>query len=309
MRLLVTGASGLIGWRLAETAARRGEAVRAWTRSLATTDWPVGVAVAAIGVTDRAAMAADLAAFQPEVIVHLSAQSLPGASWNDPAGTYEANLLGTIQLIEAARQLPKPPRILFAGSSAEYAEPDSDRLIGEGAPLDTSSPYGGSKLAAEEFARLCIRRYGLDIVFFRPFLVVGPRKKGDVCSDFARRVVAIERGKQGAMKVGDLRPVRDIIDVRDGVDAILLLIEAGQTGEVYNICSGTGITIQSILDTYCRLARVPISVEQDEALIRPLEHRSKIGDPAKIQSLGWRMRHKVEGTLGEILDYWRTVPG
>lgn len=308
MRLLVTGAGGLIGWHLVEAAALRGDVVRAWARHAVAPGWPTGIETAATGLFDPAALAQDLAAFAPDAIVHLAAQSLPGPSWADPITTYQVNVLGTINLIEAARALPRPPRLLLAGSSAEYAEPVGDEMITERSPLEPNNPYGASKLAAEEYARLCARRYGQDIVFFRPFFLLGPRKKGDVCSDFARRIVGIERGGVPVMKVGDLRPVRDMMDVRDGVDAILRIIASGQGGEVYNICSGTSITIADILETYRGMARVQVTVEQDQALLRPLDHKSKIGDPARLHALGWQMRHKLDDTLRGILDYWRTVP-
>jgi GDP-4-dehydro-6-deoxy-D-mannose reductase len=240
--------------------------------------------------------------------VHLAAQSLVGPSWQDPALTYRVNVLGTIHLLESARSLRRPPKLLLAGSSAEYAEPPDNRLISETAPLEPNSPYASSKRAADDFALLCVRRYGLNIVRFRPFFIVGPRKIGDVCSDFARRIVAIERGEETAMRVGDLSPIRDMMDIRDGVSALLRLVDMGKQGEVYNICSGRGTSIDDILKTYCRLAHVPIDVQQDPALLRPLDQKSKIGDPSKLQALGWKDQFSLSDTLQGILDYWRAAP-
>jgi GDP-4-dehydro-6-deoxy-D-mannose reductase len=308
MRVLVTGASGLIGSQLAEAAARRGDIVRAWTRAQVKLEWPTGVTTAVIDLSDRTAIANDLAEFLPEVVVHLAAQSFTGPSWQDPATTYQVNVISTIHLMEAARSLAKPPRILVAGSSAEYAEPSDDRLIDEGSRLEPDNPYGASKLAAEEFVQLCVRRYGLDAIMIRPFFLVGPRKTGDVCSDFARRIVAIERGQQTMMQVGDLRPIRDMMDVRDGVDAILRVIGTGKKGEVYNICTGHGVSIGDILKSYCRMALVSVEVRQDTSLLRPLDPKSKIGDPSKLKALGWKVQYPLDETLRQILDYWRSIP-
>jgi GDP-4-dehydro-6-deoxy-D-mannose reductase len=271
-------------------------------------EWPSGVTTAAIDLSDRSVIANDLAEFSPDVIVHLAAQSFTGPSWQDPATTYQVNVMGTIHIMEAARALARPPRILIAGSSAEYAEPSDNRLIDEDAPLEPDNPYGASKLAAEEFVQLYVRRYGLDAIRIRPFFLVGPRKSGDVCSDFARRIVAIERGRQTRMQVGDLRPIRDMMDIRDGVDAILRIIDAGKQGEIYNICTGHGISIGDILNRYCRMARVPIEVHQDKALLRPLDPKSKIGDPRKLESLGWKVEYSLDDTLSQILEYWRSIP-
>jgi GDP-4-dehydro-6-deoxy-D-mannose reductase len=309
MRMLVTGAGGFIGWHLVETAVRRGDTVRAWTHGHGAYDWSAGITTAEIDLSDRRGIANDLAEFVPDVIIHLAAQSLIGPSWQDPATTYHVNVLGTIHLIESARALPKAPRFISTGSSAEYAEPSDNRLINESSPLEPTNPYGASKLAAEEFVQLCVRRYGLDAIRTRPFFLVGPRKTGDVCSDFARRIVAIERGQQTLMQVGDLRPIRDIMDIRDGVDAILRIADAGKQGEVYNICTGYGISIGDILKSYCCMARVPVEIRQDPALLRPLDPRSKIGDPRKLEALGWKVQYALDDTLRQILDYWRSIPG
>jgi GDP-4-dehydro-6-deoxy-D-mannose reductase len=308
MRMLVTGAGGLIASHLIEAAAQRGDTVRGWTRRQAAFDWPTGVTIAEIDLSDRLAIATDLAEFAPDVIVHLAAQSFTGPSWQDPAATYNANVLGTIHLVEAVRALPKMPRFIATGSSAEYAEPTSNELIDESSPLEPNNPYGASKLAAEEFVQLCVRRYGLDAIRIRPFLLIGTRKTGDVCSDFARRIVAIERGLQTMMQVGDLRPIRDIMDIRDGVDAILRIADAGKQGEVYNICTGHGISIGDILKSFCRMARVPVEIRQDPGLLRPLDPRSKIGDPKKLEALGWKVQYALDDTLRQILDYWRSIP-
>jgi GDP-4-dehydro-6-deoxy-D-mannose reductase len=98
------------------------------------------------------------------------------------------------------------------------------------------------------------------------------------------------------------------MDIRDGVDAILRIIDAGKQGEIYNICTGHGISIGDILNRYCRMARVPIEVHQDKALLRPLDPKSKIGDPRKLESLGWKVEYSLDDTLRQILEYWRSIP-
>jgi GDP-4-dehydro-6-deoxy-D-mannose reductase len=292
MRVVVTGAGGFIGSFLVEALSQRGDIVDAWTRDN-------------VDVTDRNGIAAAFERFAPDAVVHLAARSLPGPSWENPGETYRVNVGGTIALLEAARLRENPPRVLLAGSSAEYAEPLDGKLIDERSAIAPNSPYGSSKFAAAQLGELYRQRYGLAIVGFRPFSLVGPRKTGDVCSDFARRIVAIERGTGRTMLVGDLNVVRDMIDVRDGVDGILTLIDAGEPGETYNICSGRAVSIGEILETYRRLANVPIEVERDPALLRPLEQKVKIGDPSKLRALGWAPERALKGTLIDILAYWR----
>ncbi len=292
MRIIVTGAGGFIGGYLTEALTARGDVVEGWTR-------------ATIDIADPAAVSAALTRFRPDAVVHLAAQSLPGRSWDEPAMTYETNVGGTINLLEAARSQSVRPRILLAGSSAEYAEPNDGAPISEDAPIAPNSPYGASKFASMQLALLYYRHYGLEIVGFRPFALIGPRKTGDVCSDFARRIVAIERGAPPSMVVGDLSVVRDMIDVRDGVDGILRLIDDGVPGEIYNICAGRAVSIGTILQAYRHATTVPFETTQDPALLRPLEQKVKIGDPSKLQALGWTPVRPLDETLVDILAYWR----
>jgi GDP-4-dehydro-6-deoxy-D-mannose reductase len=195
--------------------------------------------------------------------------------------------------------------LLLAGSSSEYADIGTGKALAEDALIEPNSPYGASKAAATQLAQLYARRYGTDILVFRPFFLAGPGKIGDVCSDFARRVVAIERGEQTEMRVGALDIERDIMDVRDGVSALLRLAAHGQEGEIYNIASGRGTTLRSLLDVYRSLARVPMKIVEDPALRRPLDQRVRIGDATKLMALGWRPTHKLRETLECILNYWR----
>jgi GDP-4-dehydro-6-deoxy-D-mannose reductase len=289
MRITVTGAGGFIGSYLVQALGERGDDVRAWTRSV-------------VDITDARAVREELERDAPEAVVHLAAQSSPTQSWAEPGATYRVNVGGAINLLEAARALPRPPRLLLAGTSAEYAQPAGEVLLGEDAPLEPESPYGSSKLAVDELARMYGRRYGLEIVRFRPFSLVGPGKSGDVCSDFARRVVDVERGADPVLRVGNLTPVRDMIDVRDGVAGILRLLDDAAPGEIYNLCSGRGVRIGDVLDVYLRLATVPIEVSVDPALLRHIDHGVKIGDPAKLRALGWAPAHALDDTLRGILD-------
>jgi GDP-4-dehydro-6-deoxy-D-mannose reductase len=305
MRAVVTGAGGFIGWHLVDALSRRGDAVQAWVRPSHKAGWEAPVETADVDIVESEAVSRSLVRFAPDVVFHLAAQSLPGRSWEDPVLTYKVNVLGALHLLEAVRALPRPPRVLMAGSSAEYAELRDERPIAEGAPTDPNSPYGGSKLAVDQIVRLYWRRYDLDLVRFRPFFLAGPRKTGDVCSDFARRIVSIERGNERTMRVGSLDVVRDIIDIRDGISGLLRIAGAGARGELYNICGGEGVSIGQILDAYRKLATVQFEIVEDAALKRPLEQKTRIGDASKLCSLGWKPEHRLDDTLRSIIDYWR----
>lgn len=304
MRAVVTGAGGFIGGHLVDALAHNGAAVQAWGRGAPDDKRGAPVDCVTVDICDKAAVLHTLSRFEPDLVFHLAAQTLPVRSWEEPELTYRTNLIGTLHLLDAVRHLARKPRVLIAGSSAEYADA-AESPIDETAPIEPNSPYAASKVAAVELARLYGRRYDLDLICFRPFVLAGPRKTGDVYSDFARRIVAIERGQEAAMRVGTLDVVRDILDVRDGVGAVLRIAEAGRRHEVYNVASGRGVSIRDILESYRRLARVPIDVVDDPALRRPLDHRIRIGNPAKLAGLGWKPRHGLDDTLSSILTHWR----
>jgi nucleoside-diphosphate-sugar epimerase len=307
MRVVVTGAGGFIGWFLTDELIRRGADVQAWVRTEGPCDWSGNVDVVAVDVCDQDAISRQLFAFKPALIVHLAAQSLPGRSWEKPAATYQTNVGGAINLLESVRTLVVKPRLLVAGSSAEYADATDGQPIAENALTQPNSPYAASKLAAWQAAQLYASRYGLDIIGFRPFFLAGPRKTGDACSDFARRIVAIEQGRETEIRVGTLDVVRDIIDVRDGVRGILRIAEAGKSGEMYNVAGGHGVTIRDVLDSLIRLAVVPVKITSDPALMRPLDQQVRVGDARKLRALGWEPKHDLAGTLRAILDYWRSA--
>ena len=252
--------------------------------------------------------AAALAGANADAIVHLAAQSLPGVSWDDPAGTMRINVEGTRHLLEAVRALPGArPRVLVAGSSAQYASSADGSPIAEDSPTEPASPYGISKLAADALARLWARAHKLDVVTFRPFFWVGTRKTGDVSSDLARRIVGIERGAPPVLTVGRTDVVRDFIDVRDGVAALLLLLRAGTAGQAYNICRGSGTAIAELIAVYRSLATVAFDVQDDPALTRPVDEPVRIGDPGRIRALGWQPRIPLEQSLRDVLAYWRGI--
>jgi GDP-4-dehydro-6-deoxy-D-mannose reductase len=256
-------------------------------------------------ITDPAQIAAALAAARPDYIYHLAAQSLPKVSWEDPAATFQVNVIGTQYLLDAVRESGLQPVVEIFGSSSEYAVHTDNQSISEDHRLEPSSPYALSKIAAVQLGGLYSKAYQMRIVCVRPFFIIGPRKTGDVCSDFARRIVTIERGLTEELRVGNLDIVRDFLDVRDAVSAFRLVAERGASGWIYNICSGSGHSIGEIVENYRKFARVPFSVTVDQNLLRSIDEPVKIGDPGRLLSLGWKPSITFQNSLEQILAYWR----
>lgn len=314
MTSLVTGASGFIGSHLVDFLLARGDTVITLMRGQPTSTSEVsgrsvstlqGVREMSGDVLDAVLLSRIIAEQQPDEIYHLAAQSLPNVSWEQPWLTHRINVDGTLNVLEAVRAAKPNAAVVVASSSSVYAQRADEAPIREDDPCHPSSPYGISKLAADHLARLYAQRYGLRVTIARPFFVIGTRKTGDVCSDWARSIVAIERGEKTDHAVGNLDIVRDFLHVADGVAGLAALAAKGAAGEAYNISAGRGWKLLDILAIMSGLARKPVHVRVDPARVRPVDERVKVGDNAKLKSLGWQEERGVEDALREILDYWR----
>jgi GDP-4-dehydro-6-deoxy-D-mannose reductase len=257
-------------------------------------------------IVDRAFVGQLLKHRQPEIVFHLAAQSLPTVAWEKPEWTFRVNVLGTLHLFEEVRAQGIAPLFVMACSSSEYAVSPEGHPINEDDPMGPSSLYAVSKIAQDHMSRLYHEFSGLRVVRVRPFFLVGPRKTGDVTSDFARGIVAVERGISTELLVGNLDIVRDLLDVRDGVEGFWTIAERGRVGDVYNVCSGRGYRIREVLEQLKSLAKVHIHTRVDAAKLRPIDEMVKVGDPQKLMGLGWSPKHSLSETFKDLLDYWRT---
>jgi GDP-4-dehydro-6-deoxy-D-mannose reductase len=220
------------------------------------------------------------------------------------------NITSQMNLLEGMRALKLEPRFLAIGTSEEYGLVHPDELpIKETNPLRPLSPYAVSKVAQDMMGFQYFRSYGLPIVRTRAFNHEGPRR-GEVfvTSNFAKQVAEIEAGlRKPVMFVGDLTTRRDYSDVRDIVQGYWMLLDRGEPGEVYNLCSGRPWAIQQVLDFLLDASRVKgITVELDHARLRPSDVMVLDGDSSKIRkAVGWQVSIPFERTLEDLLAYWR----
>ena len=306
-RVLITGIAGFLGSHMAESLLEAGHTVTGTVHQTGRGLNGGGeVAILPCDILEAKQVEEAVAAARPEVLFHFAAQSLPAVSWRDPETTFRVNVLGTRNLLEAVRRAALDPLLVVAGSSAEYGSVlAGGQPIKEEAVIRPSSPYGMSKAAADVTARFYGETYRLKVIRVRPFLAIGPRKRGDVCSDFARGVVAVERGAQPALPVGNLDAVRDFLDVRDVVRALRLIADRGAPGQVYNVCSGAGTAVRDVLEIMLSHAARPVPVVSDPALLRPADEDIVIGDNSRLRALGWQPTIPLDDSLAAILDYWR----
>ncbi len=248
-------------------------------------------------------MAHRIERFGPEGVIHLAGISSVARSHSEPAETAAVNVAGAANLLQAVRDHAPRARVLLVGSGEEYGRLEPDRPADERSPLAPVSPYAASKVAAEILGRQAFASYGTAVVLLRPFNHLGAgQAPGFVVPSFAAQLVKISRGQASAtIEVGDLSPVRDFTHVLDVVDAYLLLLAHGEPGEAYNICSGEGWSIRQVLDALQALANTQAEIRVDPARLRPAEIPWLVGNPARIEQLGWKRRRSVDQALGEVL--------
>lgn len=312
--MLITGAVGFVGRHLAAALAADGVPWLGLDRPAAVAASPApDLASWQLGEPDEQAprRLADLIEHRKiRALVHLAGQSSAGASFGDPAGTMHANLLGTLEVLEALRLLAdarRPvPTTLVVGSAEEYgaAAPRHGRCQ-EDQPILPLSPYGTSKAAATLLCRQYWQAFDLPVIAVRAFSHTGPgHDPRFVFPSFAAQIAAIEAGRADpVLKVGDLSPDRDYLDVRDVVRAYRALLGQGEPGAVYNVCSGSSLTIGRGLEILLGLSTAEIRVEADPDRMRPADIPRLVGDPSRLrQATSWSPRIPFTDTLRDLLE-------
>lgn len=307
MKALILGAAGFVGWYLIEELKKSGKydiiATKLSFETLNTCD----AVVKDVNICDLAQIKQVLREIKPDVIFHLAAQSSVKKSWENPQLTVEINVLGAVNLFEAVRAEYPTAKIVVIGSSEEYGDIDYSAPVKETVTPNPKNIYALTKRTQEELARIYCQAYGLNIVLTRSFNHIGPKQLPQfVVADFCSQVAKIEKGIQiPEIKVGNLAAKRDFTDVRDVVNAYVLLSEKGIKGEIYNVGSGVSVEIAEILNHIVSLSDRKIVVKIDESKMRPIDVLDVKADIEKLSALGWTRRYSLQQTIKETLDYFR----
>ncbi len=302
-KALITGAAGFLGGHLFKRLESlswegSGTARQAQDRLLA------------CDINDTERLAEIISQTLPDVIFHVASLT-PAASPTATVDDYlRVNVGGTINLLEAARKFVPNARIVLVTSSAMYgvAEAD-DGIIHEESALRPVNPYGISKATQHLIGYQYHVQYKLDVVRVCPFNLMGyGLPKGLVASDFAKQIVAIERGLQEPIiRVGDLSAKRDFLDAQDAVSALIGVASDGKSGEFYNLASAQAVPISDLLTDMISMSNQPIEVQ-----LRPNVTKNtvpiQIGAHDKLTAAtGWKPQVSLKQSVSDVLAYWRTV--
>jgi GDP-4-dehydro-6-deoxy-D-mannose reductase len=302
MRILVTGCRGFVGKHLVPLLEERGHDVIEADRTL-------GPSAFAFDVTDAAAVGAAIASARPDAIAHLAAQAFVPDSQEDPAATFDVNVGGTLNVLEAVRHRRLSEsglRVLVASSAEVYGvQPAAAYPLRESAPPLPRNPYAASKAAIEALALAYAHSYGVDAVVTRAFNHIGPgQDERFAVADFAAQLARIASGGEPRLLVGNLDASRDFLDVRDVCAAYAVLLEGGgAAGEIYNVCSGVATSMKEVLRQLITIARVPVEVRDNPERMRAADIPVSVGTAAKLhEATGWLPRIPLGATLRAVYD-------
>jgi len=312
-RILVTGAAGFVASHLGEMCAERSdlELIGLQRPTSVTRVLPPGfVAGVEADLLDQEGLKEAVSEARPDSIIHLAGQSSVHESYRNPGGTLLANVLGTQHLLFTAEKA-QVRRVLVVGSADEYGDiRPEDVPLREDRPLAPLSPYAVSRVAQGALCSEFARRKTVEIVRTRTFPHTGKRRGAVFAeSSFARQIAEIELERASpVIHVGNLDAIRDFSDVREVIEAYLLLLERGESGVVYNVCSGKGVAMREILSALVALSSVKVEIHVDPARLRPSDLPVLIGDPSRLRAAtGFAPSGALDRALADLLADWRAA--
>ncbi len=252
---------------------------------------------------------------QPNAVFHLAAESFVPTSFREPVRVTHNNIIGTINLFEAARRFNTGlESIQVACSSEQYGLVDSNEVpVIEDLkknPFRPRSIYGITKCATEHIAWLYHNSYGVPSIITRGFNHEGPRRGIQfVTSVIHRQIVEILENKRDKIIIGNPNAIRDFTHVKDTVNAYVLLSEKKKIGEPFNICSGKGITIANYVKLAMKIFNINVGVFVDPQRMRPSEVPLLIGRNDKIfNETGWRPVRSIVDIIKDGVEYFQEHP-
>ena len=249
---------------------------------------------------------------KPDYVFHLAAQSFPKTSFDSPIDTMDTNIQGTNRVLESLKKYSPEALIHICSSSEVFGRVPKEKLpIDEECTFHPASPYAISKVGTDLVGRFYAEAYDMKVMITRMFTHTGPRR-GDVFaeSSFAKQIALAEFGYiKPIIKVGNLKSLRTVADVRDAVRAYFMLLTTNPVGgEYYNIGGSDSLEVGEILDYLISISHIKsdLKIELDQSRLRPIDADLQIPNTKKFQKhTGWKPEIPFEKTMLDLLNYWR----
>lgn len=298
--ILITGCTGFIGNFLIKYFLNQGYEVIGTTRDKNKTKNEKGLKVIFCDFDDRKYLKEIILKNKCKKIFHLAGQRVTSKDY-----IYKSNISNTKLLLDTVVSIKKDIRIILFGSAAEYGSTDIGVSIREDFPLFPVSSYGFYKMEEDLMGKDYYHKKGLDVCRLRMFNVIGPNRSKDFFySRIANDLIKIKKGLlPPVLTVNSLDSFRDYIDIKDLIRAVGDVIEKGQSGEAYNICSGKAISTRVILELMLELAE--LKVETKQIMSSPDNIPFSQGSYEKLNQLtNWKPIIQIEKSLRNVLDFW-----
>jgi nucleoside-diphosphate-sugar epimerase len=295
----ITGAAGFTGRHLTRFLRELPEPLRLVGFDLRPTG-PEGLDVYhEVDLADAAKLRELAAAQRPDYVIHL-AGLLPPAAEGD---LWRVNVGGTLNLLHAlASAKARGIRFMTVGSAAEYID-YSKRRISETHPTGGNTPYGRTKWVQSTLSLSLGAEMGMKVMVARTFNLIGPGvpqtlAPGALCAQFV--------SGQKEIKVGNLKPERDFIDIRDAVAAYWKICEKGKAGTVYNVCTGKTASIHTLVELFRQCSPALRRILHEASRSRKNDFSRVCGDNNRLVKLGWQHRIPLKQSVGDMLEHARS---
>lgn len=312
MKVLITGIGGFAGSHLAELLISQNIEVFGLMRDLERDENIFQIKnklkLYEANINDFTSLFKVLKNINPEIIFHLAGQPFVPSSFEHTAETFQVNVIGTINLLEAIKATGKNPKTLIVTSGEVYGEVDGVELPSEKSIPNPVNPYAASKTSIDYIAQTYKKYEGLNILIARPFNHTGIRQRANfICSSLAKQIASIKKNKlENILNIGNISAKRDFTDVRDVVKAYWMITNIKENENfIFNISSGIHRSIEDVIKLFEKVSGTNFKLNIEQKRLRGYDIKLMAGDSTLLKNLtGWKPEINFETTLKELLKYW-----